>query len=488
MSSLLANNHLLILVRSVANLPAEINHLMEEIQAKDTIMADCRSIINSRDSSLQKFIKTNGSLVPNSKEESYNKAVIENLDKSLALQDEKIALAEKASALLDRQVKRLDVKLRDLTKAGILPNDPPLPSLLVAKPPQANTTTAADGTNGIKSANGSASTDLAALSASPANIASMNAAQRLALSRSGSMSAVHTLQGTSRNGSTGAASANGSSAATPLHNLGSSAAPLHLQRQREASASGGNDAKRRRLSSYVNGATSGALRDSAAFNAPTPRAGTPGSAAGGSASQSGSQGPRTTVVLKKNGGSGASGASGGANSGITTSAGGNKKVAPHQQLKKLKVGSGSTKGHKHGSSVSSRGALKVTSASNAAAGRKASGDALSAIQLQSDGDDSILSSPNNSDVDALTATITASSPVIDDDGDMLDLDPEGVEEHVDGEDTKVYCTCRTVSHGDMVACDNEDCPYEWFHWKCVRLTREPPGTWYCEECRRRLGK
>jgi hypothetical protein len=26
------------------------------------------------------------------------------------------------------------------------------------------------------------------------------------------------------------------------------------------------------------------------------------------------------------------------------------------------------------------------------------------------------------------------------------------------EDSKVYCTCRTVSHGDMVACDNDECP------------------------------
>lgn len=69
-------------------------------------------------------------------------------------------------------------------------------------------------------------------------------------------------------------------------------------------------------------------------------------------------------------------------------------------------------------------------------------------------------------------------------------DEEGDEEEEDegGEDTKTYCTCRSVSHGDMVACDNDDCPYEWFHWKCVGLTREPLGTWYCDECRKNLGK
>ena len=25
----------------------------------------------------------------------------------------------------------------------------------------------------------------------------------------------------------------------------------------------------------------------------------------------------------------------------------------------------------------------------------------------------------------------------------------------------------------MVACDNEDCPYEWFHYPCVGIT-DPP--------------
>jgi hypothetical protein len=30
-----------------------------------------------------------------------------------------------------------------------------------------------------------------------------------------------------------------------------------------------------------------------------------------------------------------------------------------------------------------------------------------------------------------------------------------------------------VSYGDMVACDNEDCPYEWFHYPCVGITAPP---------------
>ena len=36
-----------------------------------------------------------------------------------------------------------------------------------------------------------------------------------------------------------------------------------------------------------------------------------------------------------------------------------------------------------------------------------------------------------------------------------------------------YCICNQVSYGDMVACDNEDCPYEWFHYPCVGVTAPP---------------
>ena len=33
-----------------------------------------------------------------------------------------------------------------------------------------------------------------------------------------------------------------------------------------------------------------------------------------------------------------------------------------------------------------------------------------------------------------------------------------------------YCRCQNVSYGEMVACDNNDCPIEWFHFACVGLT------------------
>ncbi|XP_074654232.1 inhibitor of growth protein 5-like [Tubulanus polymorphus] len=45
-----------------------------------------------------------------------------------------------------------------------------------------------------------------------------------------------------------------------------------------------------------------------------------------------------------------------------------------------------------------------------------------------------------------------------------------------------YCLCHQVSYGEMIGCDNADCPIEWFHFACVGLTIKPKGKWYCPKC------
>ena len=49
-----------------------------------------------------------------------------------------------------------------------------------------------------------------------------------------------------------------------------------------------------------------------------------------------------------------------------------------------------------------------------------------------------------------------------------------------------YCFCNRVSFGEMVACDGDDCPWEWFHIACVGILPHnmPKGKWYCPECRK----
>ncbi|KAN0072823.1 Inhibitor of growth proteins N-terminal histone-binding domain containing protein [Elaphomyces granulatus] len=413
-------------VHDVANLPAEITHLMEEINAKDKIIQECRVTINSRDGSLQRFIKLNSSLTPYPKEEQYSKSILQNLDQCQTLQDEKIHLSEKACVLLDRQIKKLDIKIRDLQNEGILSSDPPIPSLFRNRdqyrdPPKAF----------FPDPTPSESSSYSPLNPTSGNSnPSVPAAQRLnqPTARAASVSILAT-QTTSRN----------SAPATPA------AAALHLQQRRESSA-GAVDSKRRRLNLGSLPAAPSNLRQSS-LGPGTPKPGTPVSTRAGSA------GPRTIGVTKKP---------------VT------KKVAPHQQVKKIKASTSNGKPVKRSSSTSRR--LKH------AAGSGALKNSPSATGGDEDEDDSILSSADVSESE--NASVSRRTVH----GAGNDSDEEMEEEDEGGEDTKVYCTCRSVSHGDMVACDNDNCPYEWFHWKCVGLTREPLGTWYCDECRKTLGK
>ncbi|GJJ07320.1 hypothetical protein Clacol_001521 [Clathrus columnatus] len=42
----------------------------------------------------------------------------------------------------------------------------------------------------------------------------------------------------------------------------------------------------------------------------------------------------------------------------------------------------------------------------------------------------------------------------------MDMD-EGDDPSGDPEDKTLYCTCRSLSYGKMVGCDNDSCPYQW---------------------------
>ena len=48
----------------------------------------------------------------------------------------------------------------------------------------------------------------------------------------------------------------------------------------------------------------------------------------------------------------------------------------------------------------------------------------------------------------------------------------------------VYCICQQESYGDMVACDNQDCAFEWFHFSCVGVTKPPGDVWICPPCKK----
>lgn len=50
-------------------------------------------------------------------------------------------------------------------------------------------------------------------------------------------------------------------------------------------------------------------------------------------------------------------------------------------------------------------------------------------------------------------------------------------------DEPTYCLCDQISFGEMILCDNDLCPIEWFHFSCVSLMTKPKGKWYCPNCR-----
>lgn len=88
----------------VANLPNEIAHIYEEIQAKDKLLLELHKAIQQRDASIQKFIKINGSHVPNPKEEAYSNHIRKAYAQINVIQDEKIAFAQKALDLVSYNV------------------------------------------------------------------------------------------------------------------------------------------------------------------------------------------------------------------------------------------------------------------------------------------------------------------------------------------------------------------------------------------------
>ena len=52
-----------------------------------------------------------------------------------------------------------------------------------------------------------------------------------------------------------------------------------------------------------------------------------------------------------------------------------------------------------------------------------------------------------------------------------------------GDNLKTYCFCKGKGTGDMIGCDNPQCPYEWIHIACAKIKKVPKGKWYCKYCK-----
>ncbi|KAI9654442.1 MAG: hypothetical protein M1831_005408 [Alyxoria varia] len=63
---------------------------------------------------------------------------------------------------------------------------------------------------------------------------------------------------------------------------------------------------------------------------------------------------------------------------------------------------------------------------------------------------------------------------------------EADEDSEASENEPKYCHCGQVSYGQMIGCDNERCPREWFHLACVKMEKVPNSKtkWFCSRaCR-----
>lgn len=58
-----------------------------------------------------------------------------------------------------------------------------------------------------------------------------------------------------------------------------------------------------------------------------------------------------------------------------------------------------------------------------------------------------------------------------------------VEQKFGKKDENIYCSCKKISSGTMIACDNPECKIIWYHCACVNIPeKEIPDVWYCPEC------
>jgi inhibitor of growth protein 3 len=190
-------------VHDVANTPAEITHLLEEIQAKDLQIAAFKEEISKRDNQLQRWVRQNGGNVLNPKEEAFARTINDCYDKCEILQAEKCGLAEKALIVLERQIRRLDVGLRGLQIREEFPADWGGPSLLSGSQTGVSTPVPGNSSAGpLQAVSGNIGTTGGAPSI--ANAAQMRMAQSSQAARSGQQAPTAAMPRSQRESSTDA--------------------------------------------------------------------------------------------------------------------------------------------------------------------------------------------------------------------------------------------------------------------------------------------
>ncbi|KAK3988118.1 chromatin modification-related protein YNG2 [Cladorrhinum sp. PSN332] len=505
-------------INRTQNLPEEIRFLQDEIADKDRQYDKLVREIEDRDGRIQKWIKAHGSHQHNPKEDEYRALIRRNFVQAEQLSNEKIALTQKLQTTMDKHIRQLDVQIKmlyDRAEPGFTDPDE-LPSLI--RPSAANTSNSNP-------------------AARPVNTLPVPAPSTLnPVINNASQSAIRATNTQIRN------------TQTALHHHGSASAPatpaasmlMHNRQARESSAGPpkrGNPRSNSGLSNFPT--TSSGLARHASLGPGTPkghhtttaintqRAGSAGPARASSSKISGTGGassrksgtPSSTAggagrsSSNKKGGTPANANGGGSGinksglSRVKRAAKNSPSSTADSELSDAESGSGddSDAAHNTSSVGGNSSSNHHRSSSNQTAphnfnnnnsqnhhGLNGSGGHNNAGPAGGGGgggggvgsNNSFHGGPNgaNSHGPPPGSSHGHHRPRADDYDDAMDLDDD------DAGDDKKYCSCQNVSFGNMVACDNDDCPYEWFHWGCVGLKSEPNGTWYCPDCSESMRK
>lgn len=406
-------------INRVQNLPEEIRFMQDEISDKDRQYNECVRMIEDRDAKIQKWIKTNGSHEPNPREDLLRSQIREQYARADQLAQDKIAMTRKLQVNVDKHLRSLDIQIKLLyDRAEPGFTDPDEVPSLLRQ-------SAANHAVPTIRASNPAAMVAAVPHLAPINTAVANSnANTATLARLPSNPQIRQAQAQSQTPAPQQVQQQVAAAQHAASAPATPAASMIMNRHRESSAGPATKRGPRTITGMGNApVTSSGLARHSSLGPGTPKANTPAGANG--VVRAGSAGPRAGPAKSTNG----PGSRRGTPTGI-----GRKKPPPKSSLARVKK-------------FKSRKSPASTADSDMSDADSGSGN--------DDGDDD---SPGADGKD--------------DDGD------DGEE----GGDDKKYCLCHNVSYGDMVACDNDNCPYEWFHWSCVGLRSEPNGTWFCPVC------
>jgi len=312
--------------QDLSNVPAEVEHYLEEIKAKDMKLYTYRKRIQHCDNQIHKYIRTHGSLSENPKEKQYSSKIGADFEHAMKIQDEKCELANKLNDLITRHLKRLDMDIKKLQNDGLLaPSTEPI---------------------------------------------TLNANRAVSLASGLNMS------------------------------------------------SGGATTMIKRQSPQIMGP-----QRSTSFS----RSSTPGDI------------PFSNGIVN------------------------GQSVNIQRPLKRQKTGTGV---------VSVGGTPTAVNGTNSSLSVSMIPDSL--------GDsDAVVTVTNQIAKSGLVPRAGSIIAAMRAGGQKMNRGQSLDDEDEENNDSALYCFCQQVSYGDMIACDNSECKFEWFHYGCVGLKAPPSGLWYC---------